>query len=169
VPKNNWKDEMSGLKDKFSKILVAIDGSRPSMDAVDYAIAIAQRNEAELTALYVVSSPTTFYYTSDTPEDQIPEIVKDIVHYAKNESQPWFNEITEKVRARAGSGVIQLKTQVVVSPITVRGSIIQYTERENIDLIVVGARGRSAFKRLLLGSTASDIVTHAHCPVMVVR
>jgi nucleotide-binding universal stress UspA family protein len=78
VPKNNWKDEMSGLKEKFSKILVAIDGSQPSMDAVDYAVVIAQRNEAELTALltalYVVSSPTTFDYTSDTPEDQIPEI-----------------------------------------------------------------------------------------------
>ena len=164
---------MSGLKEKFSKILVAIDGSQPSMDAVDYAIAIAQRNEAELTALYVVSSPTTFDYTSDTPEDQIPEIAKDIVHYAKKESQPWFNEITEKVRAKAGneiiSSVIQLKTQMIVSPISVTGSIVHYAERENIDLIVVGTRGRSGFKRLLLGSTASGIVTHAHCPVMVVR
>ncbi|MGA9154074.1 MAG: universal stress protein, partial [Candidatus Nitrosopolaris sp.] len=65
--------------------------------------------------------------------------------------------------------VIQLKTQMVVSPISVIGSIVQYAERENIDLIVVGTRGRSAFKRLLLGSTASGIVTHAHCPVMVVR
>ena len=98
VPKNNWKGEMAGLKENFSKILVAIDGSQQSMDAVDYAIAIAQRNEAELTALYVVSSPTTFDYTSDTPEDQIPETAKDIVHYAKKESQPWFNEITEKVK-----------------------------------------------------------------------
>jgi nucleotide-binding universal stress UspA family protein len=177
VPKNNWNDEMSGLKEKFSKILVAIDGSQPSMDAVDYAIAIAQRNEAELTALYVISSPTTFDYTSDTPEDQIPEIAKDIVHYAKKESEPWFNEITEKVKARATAvtlkedtnGVIQLKTQVVVSPLSVTGSIVQYAERENIDLIVVGTRGRSGFKRLLLGSTASGIVTHAHCPVMVVR
>jgi len=42
VPKNDWKREMSGLKEKFSKILVAIDGSQPSMDTVDYAIAIAQ-------------------------------------------------------------------------------------------------------------------------------
>jgi nucleotide-binding universal stress UspA family protein len=141
VPKNNWKGKMSGLKEKFSKILVAIDGSRPSMDAVGYAITIAQRNEAELTALYVVS-PTTFDYTSDTPEDQIPEIVKDIVHYAKKESQPWFNEITEKVRAlpvraraaavtlkedikKTTSSVIQLKTQVVVSPISVTGSIAE--------------------------------------------
>jgi nucleotide-binding universal stress UspA family protein len=172
---------MTGLKEKFSKILVAIDGSQPSMDAADYAIAIAQRNEAELTALYVVSSPTTFDYASDTPEDQIPEIAKDIVHYAKKESQPWFNEITEKVKARAAAvrlkedtrkttnDVIHLKTQVVVSPMSITGSIAQYAERENIDLIVVGTRGRSGFKRLLLGSTASGVVTHAHCPVMVVR
>jgi nucleotide-binding universal stress UspA family protein len=90
---------LSGSKEKFSKILVAIDGSRPSMDAVDYAVAIAQRDDVELTALYVVSSPTTFDYTSDTPEDQLPEIVKDIVHYAKKESQPWFNEISDEVRA----------------------------------------------------------------------
>ena len=66
------------------------------------------------------------------------------------------------------SSVIQLKTQGVVSPISVIGSIVEYAERENIDLIV-GTRGRSAFKRLLLGSTASGIVSHAHCPVMVVR
>src|SRR5215469_11644621 len=99
------------------------------MDAVDYAIAIVQRNEAGLTALYVVSSPTIFGYTSYTPEDQIPEIAKDIVHQAKKESQPWFNEITEKVRTRAAdvtlkedtkktNSIIQLKTQVVVSPIS---------------------------------------------------
>ena len=58
---------------------------------------------------------------------------------------------------------------MVVSVIFITGSIAQYAERENIDLIVVGTRGRSGFKRLLLGSTASGIVTHTHCPVIVVR
>ena len=172
---------LSGLIEKFSKILVAIDGSGRSMDAVDYAIAIAQKNDAELTALYVLSSPTRDDYTSDMPEDQIPETVKNIVQNAKKESQPWFNEITQKVRAAAAtatvkedtkkttSSIIQLKTEVIVSPISVTGNIVEYAERENIDLIVIGTRGRSAFKRLLLGSTASGVVTHAHCPVMVVK
>ncbi len=172
---------LSGLIEKFSKILVAIDGSGPSMDAVDYAIAIAQKNDAELTALYLLSSPTRDDYTSDMPEDQIPETVKNIVQNAKKESQPWFNEITQKVRATAAtatvkedtkkttSSIIQLKTEVIVSPISVTGNIVEYAERENIDLIVIGTRGRSAFKRLLLGSTASGVVTHAHCPVMVVK
>ena len=171
---------MSGSKEKFSKILVAIDGSRSSMDAVDYAIAIAQRDDVELTALYVVSSPTRDDYTSDMPEDQIPETVKDIVHFTKKESQPWFNEISDKVRTTAKleslkdndtkkTSSIQLKTQVIISPISVTGNIVEYAEREKIDLIVIGTRGRSAFKRILLGSTASGVVTHAHCPVMVAK
>jgi nucleotide-binding universal stress UspA family protein len=64
---------------------------------------------------------------------------------------------------------IKLKTQVIISPISVTGNIVEYAEREKIDLIVIGRRGRSAFKRMLLGSTASGVVTHARCPVMVVK
>ena len=90
---------MYRIKEKFSKILVALDGSEPSMDAVDYAIYIAQKNGADLTALYVVSSPTQGDYTSDMPEDQIPETVKKVVQNSKKESQPWFNKVSEKVGA----------------------------------------------------------------------
>lgn len=67
---------MFNVKEKFSKILVGIDGSKPSMDAVDYAISLAQRVNAVLTVLYVESTPIRDDYTSDTPEDQIPEIVR---------------------------------------------------------------------------------------------
>lgn len=169
---------MLNVKEKFSKILVGIDGSRPSIDAVDYAITLAQKTNAELTALYVESTPVRDDYTTDTPEDQIPEIVKDIVYKAKRESQPWFDEISEKVRTsvtakESTSGttgnIIKLKNHVIVTPLSVIGKIVEYAEHENIDLLVVGTRGRSGFKKLLLGSVASGIVTHAHCPVMVVK
>ena len=44
-----------------------------------------------------------------------------------------------------------------------------YAEDKDVDLIVVGTRGRSGFKKLLLGGVATNVVTYAHCPVMVVR
>jgi len=38
-----------------------------------------------------------------------------------------------------------------------------------VDIIVAGTRGKSGFRKLLLGSVASGIVTYAHCPVLVVK
>ena len=64
---------------------------------------------------------------------------------------------------------MKLKTEFIVDPTSIVGAIVDYAERENIDLIVVGSRGLSGFKKLLLGSIASGVVTYAHCPVMVVK
>ena len=56
-----------------------------------------------------------------------------------------------------------------MSPNSTAGTIVDYAEREGIDLIVMGTRGRSGFKKLLLGSTASDVTAYAHCPVMIIK
>jgi Universal stress protein family len=50
-----------------------------------------------------------------------------------------------------------------------RGGIVDYAEDKGIDLIVIGTRGKSGFKKMLLGSVASKVVTYAHCPVLVVK
>jgi nucleotide-binding universal stress UspA family protein len=65
---------------------------------------------------------------------------------------------------------IQFKSEIIEDPISRVGSaIVDYAESENVDLIVIGTRGRTGFKKMLLGSVASDVVTYAHCPVMVVK
>jgi nucleotide-binding universal stress UspA family protein len=57
----------------------------------------------------------------------------------------------------------------LIASSSVVGGIIDFAEKENIELIVVGTRGRSGLKRLLLSSVASGIVNYAHCPVMIVK
>jgi nucleotide-binding universal stress UspA family protein len=54
---------------------------------------------------------------------------------------------------------IQLKTELVVTATSVAAAIVRYSEQHNIDLIVIGTRGRSGFKKLLLGSVASGVAT----------
>jgi nucleotide-binding universal stress UspA family protein len=48
-------------------------------------------------------------------------------------------------------------------------TMLDYAEEQNINLIVVGTRGRSCIKKMLLGSVASGLVTYASCPVLAVK
>jgi nucleotide-binding universal stress UspA family protein len=79
------------------------------------------------------------------------------------------NRWLEEFSHAAKTDNVELKTELINSHRPVDYVILEYAEERNIDLIIVGTRGRSGFKRLLLGSVASSVVTYAHCPVMVVK
>jgi nucleotide-binding universal stress UspA family protein len=150
----------------FSKILVAINGSKSSLDATNYAIGMAEIYLSELTALYIVFATIQDDYDSDMPLEKLPGSVKKIMNGAKRDSDPWFTKIRGEISAETS---IKLHTKIIITQMKVSGAIVNYAEETNTDLIVVGTRGRSGFKRLLLGSVASDVVTYAHCPILVVK
>jgi nucleotide-binding universal stress UspA family protein len=149
----------------FSKILVAIDGSENSMKAAVYAIDIAKKDNSQLIALTVldVSTPrrvSSYFITA--PTYGLIELEE-----KRKEAQQWLDKF-EKLAAKENN--VKLKSEIIEDPISRVGSaIVDYAERENVDLIVIGSRGRTGFKKMLLGSVASDVVTYAHCPVMVVK
>ena len=60
--------------------------------------------------------------------------------------------------------VKKIKTDVITTPLSVVSAILEYADKRNADLIIVGTRGITGFKRMLLGSVASGVVTYAHCP-----
>jgi nucleotide-binding universal stress UspA family protein len=71
-----------------------------------------------------------------------------------------------------GNGIvttINFSSDVILSNKSVVAEIVDYAENNNIDLLVIGTRGRSGVRRLLLGSIASGVVTYAHCPVLVIK
>jgi len=154
----NDKDVPKENENKFSKILVAVDGSQASMDAADQAIEMASKYNSELIALHVILSDTTIFGTS--PPRHIDEI--------KQQAQQYLDKIKQKMPDQHDNSKIQMRTELISSATAV-GGIVGFAEKENIDLIVVGTRGRSGFKKLLLGSVASGVVNYAHCPVMVVK
>lgn len=142
-------------KATISKILVAIDGSDESMDAADQAISISKEYNAELYALHVIHADVDLFGPHETSE---------FMTTMRNEGEKYLN----KVQLKANEKNIQIKTEIV-SSMNVSGGIMDYAEENNFDLIVIGTKGRSGFKRLLLGSVASHVITYAHCPVLVVK
>jgi len=150
----------------LSKILVPIDGSEPSFHAAQVAINIANKFNSEIIVLYVVVSPSKSEYANLTGLVK-PKQIDRIIENAKNESKNWFKKIEDKVKEENPN--IKISMKVILTGVAVYGEIIQYAQQESIDLIVIGTRGRSGIKKLLLGSTASGVVTYANCPVLVTK
>jgi nucleotide-binding universal stress UspA family protein len=156
---------MQDTKRGFAKILVAVDGSQPSMNAAVRAITLANEYQARLTGLYVVPSNIGYGYLDDNTLSEWPAEIRRIVSNVIMKGEGYLDSIKE----RAIDNAIQFESKVILGGSSVVRAIIEYAENNDMDLIVMGTIGISGFKRLLLGSTASGVVTYAHCPVLLVK
>ena len=84
---------------------------------------------------------------------------------AEDEVKKWLDDIKEK----ADKSGIQFRSEIIMAKRSAISTMLDYAEEQNINLIVVGTRGRSRIKKMLLGSVASGLVTYASCPVLVVK
>ena len=146
-------------KIQMRKILVPIDGSECSLNAAKYAIKIAKDENADLFCIHVIAS-VPYGYASSPPA--IDQYFKDI----EEKAQSWFDKVRDMAK---NEGILELKTETFTDVKSVIGSIIDYATSRDVDLIVIGTRGRTGLKRFLMGSVANGVVQHAHCPVLLVR
>lgn len=138
--------------------MVGVDGSKESMDAAKYAIGLAKKDNAKLVSFTVMQLPS--FYGWSAIESPLEWREKD-----SEEIKQW----TAKIEKTAKENNVQIETKSVETPMSVEGAIVDYADKENVDLIVVGTRGRTGFAKKLLGSVALEVVTHASCPVTAVK
>jgi nucleotide-binding universal stress UspA family protein len=141
---------------RIRKMLSPIDGSEFSLNAAKYAIKITKDENAHIVCINAISRTELEY------ADTYPEYRKDV----KEKVESWFN--TTKDFAKTSS-VSEVKTKILWDVHSVSESIVDCASTENINLIVIGTRGRTGLKRFLIGSVANDVVRHAHCSVLLVR
>jgi|SRR5215204_2965452 nucleotide-binding universal stress UspA family protein len=153
---------------KISKILVPIDGSELSKRAADYAIFLSSKLGTELCIIHVLNNIPYEHnvgsyglYDIETPDE-----IKQILQEERGITKEWFDEI----KANANEKNIQvIKTELVTTRSSIESAIVNYAERNRVDLIVIGLAGHSGFKKLVLGSVASGVIKHSHCPVMMIK
>jgi nucleotide-binding universal stress UspA family protein len=152
----------------FFRILAPIDGSESSARAADLAITMLRDkgSDAELIVLHVIHSEIKDVYSTYS-NIFTPGLIDQtaIIEDAKKEAQEWF----DKVQINAKKNDVVLRREIIVNSRSIVEAIVDYAEQEKVDLIVIGSRGLSGFKKLLLGSVASGVVTYSHCPVLVVK
>jgi len=153
------------VESKIVKILAGVDGSDYSRIAAKRAISLTQNYDAELTVLYVVSPEVRFGYLENVFTPGLPGPLKEVIMLAMEKGQKYV----EEVKQEAFANNTKVRTDVIIGSVSVAKTIVLYAEEQKMDLIVVGTRGISGIKKVLLGSTASSVVNHAHCPVLVVK
>ncbi len=137
------------------KIIICADGSECADKAVRYAAQFAKNCGADLTILHVI---------------------KDVASHRELPTYPGF--ISEKERAEAIVSRAKEMVEKVNKDITchekiacgpISSEIARIAEVERFDGIIMGTKGTSGLRRLLIGSVAEDVIRHAHCTVTVVR
>lgn len=137
----------------YDSVLVPTDGADGSGEALDHAISLAETYGATLHSLYVVESTRSNETPADGPLGRVAEAGEEAV---------------EAVATRArNAGVADVETDVE------RGvpaeEILDYIEREGVDIAVMATAGRSGESREILGSVAESVVRESPVPVVLVN
>ena len=148
------------------KILVCVDGSEKSLEAADYSISITQNSRAQLVILNVIETEP-WLYGEKAYEWGSPEKIDKAYANKKVEIQ----KILDQIKKNAEAVGIQSNSEILLAPRTQGAvkAILEYVEQQHIDLLVVGTRGNTGIKKMLLGSVANGLLTLANCPVMVIK
>jgi nucleotide-binding universal stress UspA family protein len=136
----------------FDRIVLAIDGSAKSEKTIPVAIDLAQRYGARITVVHVREYER--YEGSDIdmgPPIPADDLVEGVVELVRNAGLEAVGEVRRVSSGRTPE------------------QIVDVAEQSNADLIVMGTRGMTEWKSLLLGGVANKVVQHAGCPVLLVR
>jgi nucleotide-binding universal stress UspA family protein len=99
----------------------------------------------------------------------LPTVIPSHIIQLKKQAQVYLAELSEKMLKDSNrDDIVRVKTEIIAS-IRIADAIVSYAKDKHVDLIIIGTRGRSKLKSIVLGSVAPDVIRHAHCPVLTVR
>lgn len=146
----------------FSKILVALDGSEYSDKALEVAVQMAMRCDAQLILFHAVQlKPLRAEYESIV----INKKAKDVYRQIGLDQADAIVQVAENAAKEVGLSNVE-RMIVEGRPAS---SIVQAVTDTESELVIIGTRGLSALHQITMGSVAHKVTAAASCPVMVVR
>ena len=144
----------------FRKIMVATDGSELVRKAVDSAIEIAKSSNAKLYAVHVIALGD---YYSSMPLSIDAEWIKAMEEHLRIEAQEAIAYVENAGRA----------ANVEIEPVILEGNpaseIVDFAEKNDIELIIMGSHGKTGIERFMIGSIAENVVRHSKRSVLIVK
>lgn len=140
----------------MKNILFPTDFSDNSKQALNVALDLAKDFNATLHVLNTYKMP----YSSSSP------MTRTFLEKLEKSSQKELNEWLDEIKLKPEFSSVDIKLKAMAG--NVANSIDVYANKLNIDLIVMGTKGASGIKEVLVGSNTEEVVTHSDKPVLVV-
>lgn len=149
-------------KELIKKILVPVDGSGPSLMALENAAIVAKKSQATVTVLHVIPSTLSLsgfgapYRMPKNVADEILGSFEQKAEQVANDARTLFNE--ERIRA-------ETETLRNNDP---ADAILEYS-KDNYDLIIIGGHGENEKDKYALGSVTKKVMMHTICPTLITK
>lgn len=154
-------------------IPISFDGSTkwfPEEDSVcvPWEYVLTNENPLDLKTSYHLSE-LEHAYSHHILGFATPTKMNSEIDDARTRANQWFKILENKISKKDPTNKYFLKTDFLVTDNSIPHAIAKYAEDHDLDLKVVGTRGRSGLTRMVLGSVASSIVIYSSCPVLIIR
>jgi nucleotide-binding universal stress UspA family protein len=145
----------------YKRILLCADGSEGSVKAAQATAEIAKRFGSEITVLSVFFPTPLLASFGEAPE--AAACMETVISIGEDQHEA-IQASVRKLLAEQGLKAEEMRE--FGHPVD---TIVNAAKQIDADLVVMGSRGMSGFKSLLLGSVSDGVLHHAHCPVLIVR
>ena len=148
----------------FKQILCPVDFSDCSMQALNYAVSLAQQAGTHLTVLHVI--PDELEVTPDAYGAILMNDLERLADFRRRQQDHARQRLTEAVPETVR---MHGRVETVVSSGKPSREILRIAAEQQVDVIVIGVQGRGTANLMFFGSTTNQVVREAVCPVLTVR
>ena len=142
---------------RITKIFVPLDLDQNSQNIVDYSLFVARTFDAEVVFFHAVEFTTS-------GEMALGNLAYDDINTTRLEA---VREQLAKITRNAHDKCKKCSYHAFIGDVV--DEILDYAQKEQADIIIMGTRSKRGIKKVLLGSVAERVLKKAHCPVMVVK
>ena len=150
---------MSEENSRIKKILIPVVKSEYNDKIISYAIILAKGSGASITAIHVLDKSA-----QGDLGDLFPMKLEEYENATSKRAKELLTEVQQVIEKQG------IKTSIeIIGAKSVPKGIIDYAKESGVDVIIIGTKGLTGVEKFLMGSVASAVIDHAHCPVFAIR
>ena len=150
---------MSEENSLIKKILIPVVKSEYNDKIISYAIILAKGSGASITAIHILDKSA-----QGDLGDLFPMKLEEYENATSKRAEKLLTEVQQVIEKQG------IKTSIeIIGAKSVPKGIIDYAKESGVDVIIIGTKGLTGVEKFLLGSVASAVIDHAHCPVFAIR